>query len=77
MRCCRVAGNLPAFERDTEYVSLKQDTPPTYTFYHGDITSHRPQGGPVPVNKWKTVANEYVCRSRPPSGPSGIATRTR
>jgi sulfhydrogenase subunit alpha len=54
-----VAGNLPNFTRDTEYVSLKQDTPPTYTFYHGDITS-TDYKGTVAINDWKTVANEYV-----------------
>jgi len=54
-----VAGNIPAFERPTEYVSLKQDNPPTYTFYHGDITSTE-YDGTVPINDWKTVANEYV-----------------
>lgn len=54
-----VAGNIPAFERDTEYVSLKQDDPPTYTFYHGDITS-TDYDGTVKINDWKTVANEYV-----------------
>lgn len=54
-----VADKIPAFERDTEYVSLKQDDPPTYTFYHGDITS-TDHDGTVPINDWKTVANEYV-----------------
>jgi len=54
-----VAGNIPAFERDTEYVSLKQDDPATYTFYHGDITS-TDYDGTVKINDWKTVANEYV-----------------
>ena len=54
-----VAGNLPNFTRDTEYVSLKQDNPPTYTFYHGDITS-TDYDGAVAINDWKTVANEYV-----------------
>lgn len=54
-----VAGNIPDFTRETEYVSLKQDNPPTYTFYHGDITS-TDYDGTVPVNDWKTVANEYV-----------------
>ena len=55
-----VAGNIPAFERDTEYVSLKQTNPPTYTFYHGDITSTDTKGKTVPVNDWQKVANEYV-----------------
>ena len=55
-----VAGNLPAFERDTEYVSLVQKNPPTYTFYHGDIGSADAGDKLVPVSKWETVANEYV-----------------
>jgi sulfhydrogenase subunit alpha len=54
-----VAGNLPDFERPTEYISLKQDNPPTYTFYHGQIGS-TDAADTVPVNDWKTVANEYV-----------------
>ena len=54
-----VAGNIPDFTRETEYVSLKQDNPPTYTFYHGDITSDQ-YDGTVKINDWKTVANEYV-----------------
>jgi sulfhydrogenase subunit alpha len=54
-----VAGSLPSFERPTEYISLKQDNPPTYTFYHGEIAS-TDYDGTVPVNDWKTVANEYV-----------------
>jgi sulfhydrogenase subunit alpha len=55
-----LAGNLPAFERETEYVSLKQTNPPMYTFYHGDIASTDLNGGTVPVDKWPSVANEYV-----------------
>ncbi|MHC4770820.1 MAG: Ni/Fe hydrogenase subunit alpha [Planctomycetota bacterium] len=62
-----VAGNLPAFERETEYVSLKQTNPrfkgtlTEYSFYHGDITSTDCNGdGDMPVNKWESVANEYV-----------------
>lgn len=56
-----VAGNLPKFERPTEYVSLKQTTPPAYTFYHGDITSNDCNGdGPVNIRNWQKVANEYV-----------------
>ena len=62
-----VAGNLPAFERETEYVSLKQTnqrfkgTLSEYSFYHGDITSTDCNGdGDMPVNKWESVANEYV-----------------
>lgn len=52
-----VAENIPVFERDNEYVSLKQDG--VYTFYHGDITS-TDYDGTVAINDWKTVANEYV-----------------
>jgi len=54
-----VAEMIPAFTRETEYVSLRQDNPSTYTFYHGDIAS-TDYDGTVPVNDWKTVANEYV-----------------
>ena len=62
-----VAGNLPAFERDTEYVSLTQTNPlykgtlSEYSFYHGDIIGTDCNGdGAMPVNKWESVANEYV-----------------
>jgi len=62
-----VAGNLPAFDRETEYVSLKQTNPlykgtlSEYSFYHGNITSTDVNGdGDMPVNKWESVANEYV-----------------
>ena len=51
-----VAANLPAFERDTEYVSLKQDG--VYAFYHGDIAST--DGMTKPVSEWESAANEYV-----------------
>ncbi|MCU0915172.1 MAG: Ni/Fe hydrogenase subunit alpha [Planctomycetes bacterium] len=54
-----VAGNLPKFERPTEYVSLKQTQPPTYAFYHGEIASTDAKST-VAVNDWKSVANEYV-----------------
>jgi coenzyme F420-reducing hydrogenase alpha subunit len=55
-----VADNIPKFERPTEYVSLKQTDPPTYTFYHGGITSTDLKGTPLPVSKWHDVANEFV-----------------
>ena len=55
-----VAGNIPKFERPTEYVSLKQTTPPTYTFYHGGVTSNDNKGATLPIEKWRDVANEYV-----------------
>ncbi len=54
-----VAGSIPAFTRETEYISLRQDNPPAYTFYHGDIAS-TDYDGTIPVNDWKTVTNEYV-----------------
>lgn len=54
-----VADSIPNFTRETEYVSLRQGAPPTYTFYHGDITS-TDSDGTVPINDWKTVTNEYV-----------------
>jgi coenzyme F420-reducing hydrogenase alpha subunit len=55
-----VAANIPKFERPTEYVSLKQTKPPTYTFYHGGITSTDNSGKVLPVEKWHDVTNEYV-----------------
>lgn len=55
-----VAGNIPNFERDTEYVSLKQVKPPTYTFYHGDITGTDYDGKTVPIKDWQKVTNEYI-----------------
>lgn len=62
-----VADKLPNFERETEYVSLKQKHPAyinnlsAYSFYHGDITSTDCNGdGDMPVDKWESVANEYV-----------------
>jgi sulfhydrogenase subunit alpha len=55
-----VAANVPKFERPTEYVSLKQTAPPTYTFYHGGITSNDNKGAVVPIEKWHDVANEFV-----------------
>ena len=55
-----VAANVPKFERPTEYVSLKQTTPPTYTFYHGGITSNDNKDAVVPIEKWHDVTNEYM-----------------
>jgi coenzyme F420-reducing hydrogenase alpha subunit len=55
-----VVGNIPKFERQTEYVCLKQTEPPTYTFYHGDITSTDCKGETIPIRDWHKVANEYV-----------------
>ena len=53
-----VAGNIPNFTCDTEYVSLTH--PDLYTFYHGDITSNDYVGKTVSVQDWQSVANEYV-----------------
>jgi sulfhydrogenase subunit alpha len=55
-----VLGNIPKFERETKYVCLKQSNPPTYTFYHGDITSTDINGRTVPVHDWHKVIKEYV-----------------
>ncbi|MGD9109843.1 MAG: Ni/Fe hydrogenase subunit alpha [Phycisphaerales bacterium] len=55
-----VAENIPDFTRETEYISLKQDTPPTYTFYHGGITSTDNGDEVLPIEKWHSVTNEYV-----------------
>jgi len=52
-----LAGKIPAFDRDTEYVALK--APGEYPFYHGEIASTDvPQT--VPVREFKSVVNEYV-----------------
>lgn len=55
-----VAGNIPKFQRDTEYVSLKQNNPSAYTFYHGDIISNDSKGKTTSIKDWHKVANEYV-----------------
>jgi sulfhydrogenase subunit alpha len=55
-----VAANVPKFERPTEYVSLKQTAPPTYTFYHGGVTSTDLKGAALPIEKWHDVTNEFV-----------------
>lgn len=52
-----LTGELPAFERDTEYVALFN--PPTYPFYHGSIGS-TDIDMPVPVHDFENVVNEYV-----------------
>jgi sulfhydrogenase subunit alpha len=52
-----LAGNLPEFERDTEYVALVE--PEVYTFYHGSIGStDAPEL--VDIDDFESVANEYV-----------------
>ena len=52
-----LAGGLPAFDRDTEYISLVN--PPTYPFYHGEIGS-TDTDEQIPVQGFEQVVNEYV-----------------
>lgn len=51
-----LAGNLPAFERETEFIALK--SPSEYAFYDGDIAST--DGGTWPVALYKEICNEYL-----------------
>jgi len=51
-----VADQVPAFERETEYISLRED--PFYSFYDGKIVST--DGHTAEVADWESVANEYV-----------------
>lgn len=51
------AGQLPAFERPTEYAALVE--PDVYTFYHGMIGSTETPDR-LPVERFEEVANEYV-----------------
>jgi len=51
-----VAEKIPAFERQTEYISLQH--PSVYAFYEGRIVSS--DGHTAEVNDWESVANEYV-----------------
>ena len=53
---CSVADKIPAFERETEYVSLRESA--MYAFYDGQIVST--DGHTSDVSKWESVANEYV-----------------
>ena len=52
-----LAGNLPVFERDTEYIALVE--PHIYTFYHGRIGS-TDVSETVDVRQFESVTNEYV-----------------
>ena len=52
-----LADKLPVFNRDTEYIALKQ--PDHYTFYHGDIAS-TDTDEIVPIQEFERVVNEYV-----------------
>ena len=53
---CSVADKIPAFERETEYISLRE--PDMYAFYDGKIVST--EGHTAEVDKWESVANEYT-----------------
>jgi sulfhydrogenase subunit alpha len=52
-----LAGKLPVFDRATEYIALVN--PGEYSFYHGNIGSTDTKET-VPVQKFESVANEYV-----------------
>jgi len=49
------AGNLPAFQRETEYIALAD--PHEYAFYDGRIGST--EGGTFGVDEYRQVCNEY------------------
>ncbi|MFC1671586.1 Ni/Fe hydrogenase subunit alpha [Planctomycetota bacterium] len=51
-----VAGGLPPFERETEYIALVH--PDEYPLYEGDIGST--DGGTWPVSEYRKIVNEYV-----------------
>jgi len=51
-----VAGNIPAFERETEYISLYESQ--RYAFYDEEIVST--DGHKARVSEWESIANEYV-----------------
>jgi len=52
-----VAGKIPNFTRETEYISLT--SPSEYAFYDGMIKSSDVKA-PIPVSNYRTVVNEYV-----------------
>jgi len=51
-----LAGAIPQFERETEYISLKH--PDEYALYQGDIFSS--DSGATPVSNYLDVTNEFV-----------------
>ncbi len=51
-----LAGAIPQFERETEYISLKHAD--EYALYEGDIFSS--DSGAVPVSEYLNVTNEFV-----------------
>ncbi|HUM28835.1 MAG TPA: Ni/Fe hydrogenase subunit alpha [Thermoanaerobaculia bacterium] len=55
-----VAGNLPAFERPTEYMALSNDE--DYAFLRGFVQTVMPDGTKErwPVSEYRRITNEYV-----------------
>jgi coenzyme F420-reducing hydrogenase alpha subunit len=51
-----LAGRVPAFARENEYISLKSGA--EYAFYDGDICSS--DAGTVPVAQYREVTNEHI-----------------
>lgn len=51
-----LAGNLPAFQRETEYIALVSDR--EYPLYDGQIGST--DGGTWPAAEYRQIVNEYV-----------------
>ena len=51
-----LAGAIPAFERDTEYISLRSDD--DYALYDGDICSS--DTGRVPDGEYLRMSNEFI-----------------
>jgi len=52
-----LAGNIPNFTRDTEYLSLTYDK--EYAFYDGDCITNDIKKT-IPVSQYKSVVNEYI-----------------
>lgn len=52
-----VAGNFPAFERESEYISLTYDK--EYAFYDGDVTTTDIDKN-IPASEYKSIVNEFV-----------------
>jgi sulfhydrogenase subunit alpha len=51
-----LAGNFPAFERETEFIALSDQS--EYALYDGQLAST--DTGTAPVNEYLTYTNEYV-----------------
>jgi len=51
-----LAGEIPRFERETEYISVYSDK--EYGLYEGDVISS--DSGIYPVEKYKEITNEYI-----------------